>query len=65
MEPFGAASLHGEMWFCLFVCFPQHYYCSQFSDGISEDYIAVTWTVKSDGRVSHEEADAESRVLII
>lgn len=57
-------SLHGERWFCLFVC-PQHYYCSQFSDGLSEDYVAVTQTVKSDRRVSHEEADAESPPLII
>lgn len=51
-------------WF-LFAClfFPQYYYCPQFSDGTCEDYIAVTQTVKSDRRVSHEEADAESPVL--
>lgn len=43
----------------------QHNYCSQISNELSEDEIAVTWTVNSDRGVSHEEADAESLVLVI
>lgn len=45
--------------------FSQHSYCSQISDELPEDKIAVTWTVNSDRGVSHEEADAEPLVLII
>lgn len=65
MEPRSAVSLQGErcFYFCLF--FSQHSYCSQISDELPEDKIAVTWTVNSDRGVSHEEADAEPLVLII